>query len=158
MYSYNMNQPEVEKYDNTKFMVPFCIEQVAIGEGEEAVQQYRARELFTAKSPSLAEKRTLIAGALNQDVGAYIYEHYDPGTQQTFQAMLAMDDTPEETKTAIKTVFPWVQACLKYYYKNKAEILKSNIPELIVWDFSQFDAAKPDVSLGSIVSSAETPK
>lgn len=151
MYSYSMNQPEVERYDNTKFRVPFCIEQVKVGEGEDATQQYRARESFFSKNPNLAEKRALIAGALNQDIGAYVYGHYDPGTQQTFQAMLAMDDIPEETKTAIKTVFPWVHSCLGYYYTKKAEILASNTPELIVWDFSQFDATKPEVSLSSIV-------
>jgi hypothetical protein len=149
-----MEKPEVEKYDDTRFRVPFCIEQVTMGEGEDEIQQYRSRELFPAKYPNLAEMRSLIAKELNQDVGAYVYDHYDPGTQQTFQAMLAIDEIPEETKTAIKTVFPWVQSCLGYYYTKKTEILESNTPELVTWDFSQFNATKPDVSLGSIVGGA----
>ena len=151
MYSYSMTQPEVEKYDNTKYRVPFCIEQVEVGEGEDATQQYRARALFCAKSPSLTDVRALIVGVLNQDVGAYIHNHYDSGTQQTFQAMLSIEGFPVATKTEIKTIFPWVQSCLRYYYTKKTEIMASNTPELIFWEFGQFDATKPGVSLGSII-------
>jgi len=152
MYSYSMDQPNIEKYDDQQYRVPFCIEQVTVGEGEEGTQQYRARSLFVLKNPSLAEKQALIARKLNEDIGAYIYGYYDAGTQQTFQAMIAMDDVPEETKTAIKAIFPWIQSCLGYYYTKKAEILASSTPELIMWNFSQFDTTKPDVSLSSIVS------
>ena len=151
MYSYSMTPPEVEKYDNTKYRVPFCIDQVEVGEGEDATQQYRARELFCAKSPSLTDVRALIAGVLNQDVGAYIHNHYDSGTQQTFQAMLSIEGFPEATKTEIKTIFPWIQSCLGYYYTKKAEVLASDTPELIVWDFSTFDASEPHVSLEALM-------
>jgi len=151
MYSYSTEKPSVEKYDAQQYRVPFCIEQVTVGEGADAVQQYRARELFVSKNPSLAEKQALIARKLNEDVGAYIYGYYDPGTQQTFQALIAMDDIPEDTKSAIKTIFPWIQACLGYYYTIKANILSSDTPELVTWDFGQFDATKPDVSLAAVV-------
>ena len=152
MCSYSIEQPEVEKYDDQRFRVPFCIDQMTVGEGEEAVSQYKSREMFVEKYPSLSDRRALIATALNKDVGAYIYGHYDAGTQQSFQAMIAMDDVPEETKSAIKSIFPWIQDCLGYYYGKKAEVWASSTPELVVWDFSQFDTTKPDVSLSSIVS------
>ena len=156
MYSYSTALPTVEKYDKTQYRVPFCIEQITITNNEGEEQQYRARTLFISSSstnnlPILEERRNLITKELNKDVGTYINNHYDPGTQQTFQAMISMDNIPEEIKTSIKTIFPWIQSCLGYYYTKKSVILSSNNPELIIWDFTQFDTTKPDISLGSLV-------
>jgi len=83
-------------------------------------------------------------------VGAYIYGYYDAGTQQTFQALLQMDDVPAESKTLIKSIFPWIQVCLVYYYAKKAEVIAADIPELVTWDFTQFDTNKPDVTLSGL--------
>jgi len=151
MHSYSIDKPEVEIYDGNDYRVPFCVEQVTVGNGEEAADQYRARSLLCAGRPSLSERRNAIAEALNKDVGAYVYAHYDAGTQQTFQALLAMDTVPDVVKTAIKSIFPWIQGCLGYYYARKAEILASDTPEMVTWDFSQFDVSKPDVTLSSLL-------
>jgi len=151
MHSYSIDKPEVEKYDEINYRVPFCVEQVTAGDGEDAVEQYRARSLLCSGHPSLSERRNAIAGALNKDVGAYVYGHYDAGTQQTFQALLAMDTVPDTVKAAIKSIFPWIQGCLGYYYAQKAEILASDTPEMVTWDFSQFDVSKPDVTLSSLL-------
>jgi hypothetical protein len=154
-FSYSNELPTISKYDQTQWMVPYQIEQVTMGEGEEAVQQYRSLKLFYPKSPSLSERQVLIAAQLNQDVGAYIYGHYDAGTQQTLQAMVAMDDVPGEVKTQIKSIFPWIQSCLGYYYTKKMEILASETPELVTWDFSQLDLSKPDVTLPGLMAALE---
>ena len=151
MHSYSIDKPEVEKYDEINYRVPFCVEQVTAGDGEDAVEQYRARSLLCSGHPSLSERRNAIAGALNKDVGAYVYGHYDAGTQQTFQALLAIDTVPDTVKAAIKSIFPWIQGCLGYYYAQKAEILASDTPEMVTWDFSQFDVSKPDVTLSSLL-------
>jgi hypothetical protein len=105
-----------------------------------------------SKNLELDGKRSVIATTLNQAIGYYINKYYDAGTQQTFQSMLQMDTVPDEVKTLIKTIYPWIQLCLVYYYNKKVEVLTSDIPEIVTWDFVQFDTSKPDVSLGALMS------
>ena len=148
---FSVEVPEVTKYDDVNYLIPFCVEEITVGEGSEAVQQYSARTVLYPHAPSLDDRKLSIATELNKDVGEYVYGYYDAGTQQTFQALLSMDAVPEAIKTAIKSIFPWIQSCLGYYYGKKTEILASEQPELIAWDFAQFDAIKPDVSLSAIM-------
>lgn len=152
MYSYSSEFPTVSKYDQTQWRIPYQIEQVTVGDGEASVQQYRSQHLLHPRKPSLAERQVLIAGKLNENVGAYIYGHYDAGTQQTLQAMVAMDDIPEGVKVEIKSIFPWIQSCLGYYYAKKTAILASDTPELVIWDFSELDSSKPAVTLPGIMA------
>ena len=49
-------------------------------------------------------------------------------------------------------MYDWIQTIMEYYYTKKAEIIASDEPGLVTWDFSQFDATKPDVSLSNLVS------
>jgi hypothetical protein len=104
-----------------------------------------------SRNLELDDKRSVVATALNQAIGYYINSYYDAGTQQTFQSMLQMDTVPDEVKTLIKTIYPWIQMCLVYYYNKKVEVLTSDIPEIVTWDFTQFDTSKPDVSLGGLM-------
>ena len=155
MYSFSTDKPEIEKYDNDRFRIPFCIETVTTGEGEDETQQFQARTLFASKAPSLDEKRELIATELNQDVSLYICGHYDMGTQNSIQAIYTNPETSETAKTLIDSMFAWIRdECLTYYYDIKAELFASDEPEMVTWDFSQFDATKPDVSLSSLVVGA----
>jgi hypothetical protein len=102
--------------------------------------------------PTDDDVRTAIAAQLNADVGAYIYGYYDAGTQQTLQALVTMDTVPQAVKDDILTIWPWIQSALAYYYGKKAEILAALDPKAITWNFTDFDATKPAVTLAGIMA------
>jgi len=124
---------------------------VYIGDGYD--KQGLINNFKITRKKSLYDRKVIIATSLNQVLGSYIYGYYDSGTQQTFQALLQIDTVSIEKKTLIKTIFPWIQLCLTYYYSKKTEVINSNMPELITWDFTQFDAVKPDVTLEDLIES-----
>ena len=97
--------------------------------------------------PSIAHRLTKI----NQDVNTYIYNYYDPGTQDSFNGLQARRSTSDAVKDIIDSVYDWIQIIMTYYYSKKVEIIASDEPGLITWDFSQFDTTKPDVSLSDLV-------
>lgn len=93
-----------------------------------------------------------VLSKINQEVNAYICLHYDMGTQASMQAIYIMDTTPAEVKTALLTVWAWVTSVLSYYYSKKSEIQTSLDPGAVTWDFSQFDATDPVVSLQTLLA------
>jgi len=88
---------------------------------------------------------------LRQEVSNYINSHYDAGTQNSFQVIYMLPTTPAAVKDSLLPVWTWVQSVLKYYYTKKAEILASETPHLVTWDFSQSDAADPGAALDSFI-------
>lgn len=152
MYSYSGTVPGVARYDAKHWLVPYGIEEITVGEGEEAIQQYRCQHLLLDHQPTDDDVRTAIAAQLNAEVGAYVYAHYDAGTQGTLQALMTMDTVPQAVKDDILTIWPWIQSALAYYYEKKAEILSADDPKIITWDFAQFDASKPNVTLAGIMA------
>jgi len=88
---------------------------------------------------------------LNQAVSDYICSHYDIGTQNSIQAVYTNPDTTEAIKTQIDTMFAWIKSCLAYYYTQKAAIITSDKPGEVIWDFTQFDASDPHVSLEALM-------
>lgn len=152
MYSFSDNPPEVRKYADVQWLIPYAVEQVTVGEGEEASLQYRHKTLFSDRPPTDEDVASAIAGRLCQEVNAYINSHYDAGTQQTLQALMVMDTLPQAVKDDILTIWPWIQSALAYYYGKKAEILGAADPKIITWDFSQFDTTKPGVTLNGIMA------
>ena len=152
MYSYSSVLPGVSRYDDKNWLIPYGIEEVTVGEEPDAVQQYRYQHLLTGHRPSDDDIKAEIAGQLCVDVNAYINTHYDPGTQQTLQALMIMDTVPQGVKDNIVTIWPWIQSALGYYYGKKAEVLGVEDPKLVTWDFSQFDATKPAVTLAGIMT------
>ncbi len=149
MYSYSNDIPTVTKYNKHQWAVPYCIEAVTAGEGEEAIEQYRSKTLLVTRINNITND---IVGVLNSDVNTYIHGYYDAGTQQTFQALIAMDSVPQAVKDDIWLIWPWIQSALAYYYGKKAEVLSAEDPKTVTWDFSQFDATKPDVTLAGIMA------
>jgi len=89
---------------------------------------------------------------ISWDVNTYIVSHYDMGTQASFQAMYSIDTTPAEVKTTLLTVWGWVQSVLSYYFTKKAEIEAAEDPGAVTWDFAQFDATDPGVSLQAFIA------
>jgi hypothetical protein len=89
---------------------------------------------------------------LNTEFNAYLQEHYDMGTQQAFQALYSLPTTPQAVKDALLPVWTWIQSVTQYYYGKKIAIRDGEDWESVTWDYSQFDATDPEVSLESIMS------
>jgi hypothetical protein len=151
-FNYSGVTPDVSRYDAHRWHVPYRIELVSTGEGEDAVEQYRYQTLLMDHHPTDDDIRAAIARRLNAEVGAYIYGQYDAGTQQTLQALVTMDTVPQPVKEDILTIWPWIQSALAYYYTKKAEVMGAADPKAVTWDFTQFYATKPDVTLPGIMA------
>jgi hypothetical protein len=90
---------------------------------------------------------------INRDVQAYIYTKYDIGTQTSLQAIYTQSDTPIEVKTQLDLLFTWISTVMKHYYTQKNLIKTTEEDwESITWNFSQFDATDPVVSLATYFS------
>lgn len=123
---------------------------VYVGDGYD--EQKLIYNFNITRNQSTESRNILIVTILNKDLNDYIYSHYDTGTQQTFQAIYVNPKTSEITKTNLAGVFDWIlDKCLVYYYTKKTEILAADEPELIVWDFFQFDTTKPNIKLEELV-------
>jgi hypothetical protein len=85
----------------------------------------------------------------NRDVGAYIYSHYDQGTQASFLSLHADPSTPESGKAAIESVWAWIRSVMGNYYGIKSQLLAGDV---VKWDFSQFDTTDPGVQLSDFMS------
>ena len=91
--------------------------------------------------------------ALNKELGAYIYGIYDAGTQASMQAIWSQDTTPAAVKSDIEAVWAWIALIMTYYYQCKSEIAALTDADVVAaytWDFSQFDASCPAVTLQGI--------
>ncbi len=152
MFSYSDNIPQVSRHTASQWRIPYNIEEVTVGEGEDARQQYQHRYILMGHNPSNDDVRAAIADELCTEVNTYINTYYDPGTQQTLQALMIMDTVPQAVKDDILTIWPWIQGALGYYYSKKAEVLGAEDPKLVTWDFSQFNATKPAVTLAGIMA------
>lgn len=109
--------------------------------------RYSLLNPIPAKEQTTDKARELILAQLQRDVNEYITEHYDQGTQASFQALYSLTSTPEEVKTALIPVWAWIQSVMEYYYAIKTAVRESNDPCLEIWDFSQFNVTDPNVSL-----------
>ena len=95
-------------------------------------------------------------GSLNSDLNAYIYEVYDAGTQASMQALYSRSTTSETIKAQIEAVWEWIASIVSYYYQCKSRIgalTDAASVAAYTWDFAQFDATCPDVTLQAIFES-----
>jgi len=103
------------------------------------------------KTPAETEHRAMLLERLTTEVNTYINAHYDQGSQASFQALYSLPATPQAVKDAILPLWPWIQAVMAYYYGKKAAIRDGENYAAVSWDFSQFDATDPNVSLESLM-------
>ncbi len=90
---------------------------------------------------------------LKSEVCLYIYGVYDAGTQASMQALWSQDATSAAVKTDIEAVWAWIASIMAYYYQCKSAIgalVDVESVEAYGWDFTQFDATCPDVTLQAI--------
>ena len=99
------------------------------------------------KTPTESEHRIMIMDRLTAEVNVYINAHYDQGSQASYQALFSLPTTPQRIKDGILPIWTWIQAVMAYYYGKKADIRDGNNYADVAWDFSQFDASDPDISL-----------
>jgi len=104
-------------------------------------------ESIRLASPIITDRTAKISRAVN----AYINAHYDQGTQASFQALYVLPSTSDEDKLALLPVWDWIAAVMAYYYDRKREIMESDNPLSVTWDFSQFDSEDPGVSLSDFM-------
>jgi hypothetical protein len=92
---------------------------------------------------------------INTDVNNYITNYYDAGTQQSFNGIYSKRSTLDTVRDYLDPVWDWISTIMVYYYGIKSDILAANLEDfgLITWDFSQFDATKPDVTLQVLMES-----
>lgn len=88
---------------------------------------------------------------LNREVGEYIYARYDQGTQASFLALMQDARMSQVVKDQITTFWDWTRLVLGYYYQKKQEILTIENWAGVEWDYAQFDALDPQVSLGALM-------
>jgi hypothetical protein len=89
---------------------------------------------------------------INSEVNTYINSHYDQGTQSSFNGIYAKRDTSDTVKDDLDLVWGWIASVMGYYYGKKNDILTLEAFDEVTWDFSQFDATKPDVTLAGIMA------
>jgi hypothetical protein len=98
--------------------------------------------------------KTDLLNQINQEVNTYINNYYDIGTQQSFTGIYTKRSTPDAARDYLDPVWTWIEAVMSYYYTKKQSIIDaSSISALgdITWDFTTFDATKPDVSLQALM-------
>jgi len=95
--------------------------------------------------------RTRKLEQLNAAQTAYIADHYDQGTQASFTALFVLPTTPQAVKDALLPVWTWIQSVTTYYYGKKVAIRNGEDWDSVTWDFTQFDASDPHVSLEALM-------
>jgi hypothetical protein len=103
------------------------------------------------RTPEDSEHRDMLLQRLTTEVNTYINAHYDQGSQASFQVLYTLDATPQAVKDDILPLWPWIQAVMAYYYGKKAAIRDGEAYADVTWNFTQFDATDPGVSLESIM-------
>jgi hypothetical protein len=102
----------------------------------------------------IEQAQTPMLTDINVDVNTYINSYYDPGTQQTFTAIYTQQDTPTAIKDYLDPVLVWISSIMAYYYGKKQSVIDAETLATIkgiTWDFTTFDATKPDVSLQALM-------
>jgi len=97
----------------------------------------------------LPEAREARIGELRAACKAYIFGVYDEGSQASLLALWSQALAKGYTDRAayIEKALGWIDSILAYYYTTKDEILASDAPPKVTWDFAQFDASIPDTTL-----------
>jgi hypothetical protein len=132
----------------------YLIHETVIGE-ESVIETYTINDYSSEELDSrLSAEQETILNQINEDVNTYINTYYDIGTQQSFTAIYIKYNTPE-LKTYLDPVWDWIQSIMTYYYGKKQDITNAediSTLKIITWDFTTFDATKPDVSLQALMS------
>ena len=111
---------------------------------------WNGTEFIAPPGPVPPTKEELLQ-QINQAVNQYIFQYYDAGTQISFNSIYVHPATEQEAKTALESVWAWISSIMQYYYTQKAQI-ESSVITSATWDFTQFDATKPPVTLASLMS------
>ena len=96
--------------------------------------------------------KTILFKQMEKDVQKYLYSKYDNGTQMTLQAMYSDPDSTEELKASIKTIWGWIKTVLQYYFTKRAYLDSCEDLTGFSYDFQQFDASKPDITLEGLMN------
>lgn len=106
----------------------------------------------------VAKKERLLA--MKTEVTEYLNAHYDPGQQSTLNALWIEGISKGWTnrKAAVQSVMDWVSVVLAYFYQKKEAIFGAADQaalDAIEVDFTQFDAADPEVAVQDVIAIAD---
>lgn len=117
-----------------------------------SIQYNDGRLDLVAIEPSIPTVLRMLEGDLHK----YIEEihNYSIPNQATLQALATDPAVPEDIRYQCRSVSRWIQdTVLPYYYKVKADILGSDKPGQVVWNFTNAcDLTAPGVILSSVIS------
>ena len=95
--------------------------------------------------------REIFLKKLEADLHNYIFSVHDYpiATQTTLISIFGDPESTESQKNECKKIFDWIKTViLPYYYSKKKEVLESETPDLISWDFnSACDEYAPGTTL-----------
>jgi hypothetical protein len=97
--------------------------------------------------------RENLLGALKSECYAYIVSRYDIGVQMSMAGKLADSRTPTPARASVEQVIDWVDSVMEYYYTTKLTIIEITDQAVLAsftWDYYQFDATDPLISMESI--------
>ncbi|OGC76291.1 hypothetical protein A2619_05750 [candidate division WWE3 bacterium RIFOXYD1_FULL_39_9] len=74
-------------------------------------------------------------------------------TQITLQAIFVDPDSNNQQRAACKSIFDWIKnTVLLYYYTKKIEIMTSENPESVTWNFpANCNSSAPKITLAQIL-------
>jgi len=95
-------------------------------------------------------------GAMKTEVTEYINAHYDPGQQNTLNALWieGISKGWDNRKASVQSVMDWVNSVLAYFYQKKDAIFAAadqDALDAVEVDFSQFDAGDPGVAIQDVI-------
>lgn len=126
----------------------------AVSRGNAAWHRWTGSAWILVSDLLVSKKQRL--GALKTEVTEYINAHYDPGQQNTLNALWieGISKNWPNRKAAVQSVMDWVGAVLAHFYQKKEELFAAPDQaalDAVQADFSQFDVADPDVSIQTVI-------
>lgn len=133
---------------------------------KDAVKDTAGRIISATFNPPPGPTIEQLSNQLQELLHAYIYSHYDLGTQASLSALATAlqlvllnsastqaDKDAAQTKLAqIQSAWSWVASILTYYYGLKDQLKAGASWEALDLDFAKhFDGSNPNISLQTLI-------
>jgi hypothetical protein len=122
----------------------------------DASQQATIDAVVAAHDPEgLTTNQHKMYRTISLEVQTYLFAHYDANTQKSLTAMYDRAENTGKTNRAahVGPALDWVlETVLSYFYGKKDAIYATTTQaelDAIAWDFDQFDASDPGVTIQS---------
>jgi hypothetical protein len=125
--------------------------------GDDSVTEMDQSEKDVVDAAALPGNRIAKIVQMKKDVTAYIGSHYDPAQQVTVLSLWTEGLTKNWPNriALVQSIMDWVNSVLTYFYGKVADMsgaATQSALDAITYDFGQFSASDPHVSLGQLQS------